>query len=123
MNDNNFEHTRLLTSVEHIWKYSLGVVRDIFKLFALEVQLAGRSLAIIIILAIVATLLLLSSWFSLLGALLTWIMTFHLSLIVGLLILSAINLIIAIAIGLYIVRISNNLHFKETRKQLEMMRE
>lgn len=122
MANDNLEHSSLLTSIEHIWKYSFDIVKDIFSLFTLEIKLAGKSLATILILVILAALLVLSSWFSLLGALITWLMTFHISLIVSLFLMSAVNLIIAIAIVFYIVKISGNLHFKETRKQLEIMR-
>lgn len=117
------ENNSLLTSIEHIWKYSFSIFQDIFKLFALEIKLAGKSLAVIFILVVIAALLLISSWFSLLGVVISWLLTLHISLILSLLLVSAINLIIAIGIGIYIFRISNNLHFNETRKQLELMRD
>ena len=118
MKDDNLEQPSLLTSVEHIWKYSLDILKDIFKLFTLEVKLAGKSLATILILIVLAALLLLSSWFSLLGATVVWLMTFHISLVASLVLMSAINLTIAIGIAFYIAKISNNLQFKETRRQL-----
>lgn len=117
MND-RLDNPGILNSAENIWKNSIGIVKDIFSLFALEVKLAGRSIAIILVLVVLTSLLLLSSWFSLLGALITWLTSIHFSLMTSLLIVSAINLLIAIATGFYIVRVSNNLQFKETRKQL-----
>ncbi len=119
MENENLEPTSTIQSLEHIWKYSLGIIKDIFKLFILEVKLAGRSLATILILVVIASLLLLSSWFCLLGALTIWIMSFNLSLVASLFIMSAINLLIVIAIVFSILQLSNNLHFRETRKQLE----
>lgn len=118
MNNDNLDHPSLFTAIEHIWKYSLEIIQDIFKLFLLEVRLAGKSLATIIIMVILAALLLISSWFSLLGALISWLLTLHMSLVLSLVLVAGVNLIIAIAIGIYIIKISSNLKFKETRKQI-----
>ena len=104
----------------NIWKYSLDILKEIFNLFILEVKLAGRSLAMIVIMVIIAALLLLSSWFCLLGALVSWLLTLHISLVLSLSLASAINFMIAILIGIYIAKISTHLRFKETRRQLFM---
>lgn len=117
MTDEKLENSSMLSAIENICKNSLGIIQDIFNLFALEVKLAGRSLAIILVLLVLTSLLLLATWFSLLGAFATWL-TFHFSLIQSLLIVSAINLIVAILLGIYIARISKKVSFKETRKQL-----
>jgi hypothetical protein len=120
MTDEELENSSFLSAIENIWKNSLGVVSDIFQLFKLEVKLAGRSLAIILMLIVIASLLLLSSWFSLLGAFATWLTTLHFTLIQSLLIVAAINLTVAILVAFYIARISSNLQFNETRKQLSI---
>jgi hypothetical protein len=116
------EHRNLITTIEHIWQNSLDIIKDIVTLFLLEVKLAGKSIVTILILVVVAALLLLACWFSFLGALVALLVT-EISLIWSLLLVSAVNLIIAIAIGFYIVKISGNLQFKETRKQFDFMRE
>ncbi len=120
MTHEKLENSSLLSAIENIWKNSLGVVNDIFKLFKLEVKLAGRSLAIILMLIAIASLLLISSWFALLGAFATWLTVVHFTLIQALLIVAAINFIIAIFLAFYIARISSNLQFNETRKQLSI---
>lgn len=121
MND-NLEHPTFLTLIEHIWKYSLAIIKDILTLFTLEVKLAGKSLATIFILVVLAALLLITSWFSLLGALVSWLLTFNLSLMMALFLVSAINLVFAFGIGVYIIKISRFLQFKNTRKQIGMVR-
>lgn len=113
----------LFAAVENIWANSFGIIRDIFQLFILEVKLAGRSIAMILVLVIVTSLLLLSSWFLLVGALVTWLMTFNMNLIPSLLIVSAINLFIAVITGLFIARLAHNIDFKETRQQLQFKRD
>lgn len=118
MSSRHFAHENLLTSIEHIWKESLYLVKDIIKLFSLEVRLAGKSLAMIIILAISVILLLFSSWLSFLGVIIIWLQH-HISLILSLLLVSALNLFIAIIVIYYITKLSSNLQFHETRKQLE----
>jgi hypothetical protein len=118
MKEDSFEKKTILDSIENTYKNSLSIIKDIFELFKLEVKLAGRSLAIIVMLIVVTSLLLLATWFSLLGALVAWMVSFHLSVIQSFLIVSAINLFIAFLIGFYIARISKNLKLQETRKQL-----
>jgi|LakMenEpi03Aug12_release.lakeMendotaPanAssembly.Ray.scaffolds.fasta_scaffold735956_2 hypothetical protein len=118
--NNDKLNTSFITSIENIWKYSLDILKEIFNLFILEVKLAGRSLAMIVIMVIIAALLLLSSWFCLLGALVSWLLTLHISLVLSLSLASAINFMIAILIGIYIAKISTHLRFKETRRQLFM---
>lgn len=120
MTDEKLGNSSLFSVIENIWKNSLGVVSDIFKLFKLEVKLAGRTLAIILMLITLASLLLVSCWFALLGALVTWLTTIHLTLIQSLLVVAAVNLFIAVLLAFYITRISSNLQFNETRKQLSI---
>jgi uncharacterized membrane protein YqjE len=120
MDPNKLEQEGLITTIEHIWSYSWGIIRDILRLFTLEVKLAGKSLATILMLIVIGALLLVSFWLSILGAIIAALVSFHLNAVLSLLLLSAINLIAAIAIGIYIVKISSNLRFKETRKQLDL---
>jgi hypothetical protein len=112
-----------LTVIEHIVKCSVGIVKDLSNLFSLEVKLAGKSLAIILILGVIGILLLLSCWLSLLGAAITGLAYFHLSLPVALLLIAAFNLLIAIIIMGCIAKFSRYLVFKETRQQLKLARD
>jgi hypothetical protein len=125
MQDENLDpkHSSLLGMIAHICHYSIDIVKDIFILFTLEGKLASRSLAVILIVALIILSLLLLSWLSLLGAVVAWLTTLHLNLVMALFLVAGFNILIAIALGLYILRISTNLHFKETRRQLELMRE
>jgi uncharacterized membrane protein YqjE len=120
MDQNKLEQEGLITNIEHIWSYSWGIISNILRLFTLEVKLAGKSLATILMLIVIGALLLVSFWLSILGAIIAALVSFHLNAVLSLLLLSAINLIAAIAIGIYIVKISSNLQFKETRKQLDL---
>jgi hypothetical protein len=121
--DNIIEYiNELSTSLRDIWRYSIGIIKDIFKLFSLEVKLAGKSLAILLILTAFIALLLISGWLTLLGAITVWLMRFHITLSLSLLLMSAFNFIVALIIVYFIVKLSTNLQFKETRKQLRIIR-
>jgi uncharacterized membrane protein YqjE len=122
MQNDNLGHANPSIPLKNIWQYSIGIIKDIFKLFSLEVKLAGKSLAILLILIALIALLLISAWLSLLGAVIVWLMHFHINLSLSLLLMSAFNFILALAIVYSIIKISTNLQFKETRKQLEMIR-
>lgn len=121
MNDNSAQ-TNLLALAQQMWQGSVGIVKDIVAIFLLEVKLANKSIMTILGLALFATILLLSIWFSLLGALVVWLLSNDISIILSLAIVCAINIVLAILVGFIIYRTANNLHFKETRQQLELSR-
>lgn len=112
----------MLGNVERIWKESLDLIQDIFELFMLEIKLAGKSLVNIAVLLLVMVVLLLTTWFGLLGALIFWLVNMHFNLALLLVAASAINLLAAILVGVFVLKNTRNLQFPETRKQLGLNR-
>lgn len=105
----------LLQFIEVIGRDAFLLVGEILQLFLLELKLAGKGLTTALVMVVMICMLLLSAWFSLLGGLGMWLVSLKMNLMVVFGLLSAINLVIAIILGCYVVRLSRRFQFKETR--------
>lgn len=108
----------ILTAIEAVIQNALSIAKDIVGIFTLEVQLVGRRLASLVVLAIIALFFLIAMWFSVLGAVVVWLTSLHFGYVSAFLIVAAVNLLIALIIGYFIIRIAKNLKFNETHNQL-----
>lgn len=79
-----------------------------------EAQLAVRSLIILVILCFVTAALITTAWLCLLGMLLTWLLSLHISLTVAFLILFGCNVLILIGVFLIINHYRHYLSFPAT---------
>lgn len=120
MKRENHEAPSIVNLVEDICINSIHLLTDIFTLFSLEMKLAGRSLRTIVVFGLISMILLLSSWFCMIGALVAWLVSLKISITLSFAMLSAVNFLMTSILILLIIRLSKDLSFRETRKQLEL---
>jgi uncharacterized membrane protein len=99
------------------WAAALRILLSrLFNIAVLETRLAALSFVLILIVGVASGLLLASAWIALFAAVVTWFNALGLSWPLALLLMTAINLLLAI-VGCYaIYRMSNNLMFRAIRK-------
>lgn len=100
--------------VPRIFSY-IGNLKTLVKL---EARLAGRSLAIIIMLSLVAASLLTIIWICVLSLLFLYFVSLHWSVMSSLVIILLLNIILLMMIGFKILKLKRNLFFPETCEQL-----
>lgn len=106
----------LLAAVQQ-WLQSLRVVvARAIDITILEARLAALNFVLILIIAVASGLLLATAWIAFFGAVVAWFHELGLSWSAALLLMAAINLVLAIVGGFAIYRMSNNLLFKAIRK-------
>ncbi len=99
------------------WLHSLRVmVARAIDITVLEARLAALNFVLILIIAVASGLLLATAWIAFFGAVVAWFHELGLSWPIAFLLMSAINLMLALAGGFVIYRMSNNLIFKAIRK-------
>lgn len=98
------------------------LISDVFKIFNLESLLAKKSLIKIIILALFAGVILFSTWLSLLGLLLIYLIQLHYGWIISMSAIALLNILILLIIVFIIMRLKNNLSFSATRRQISKFR-
>lgn len=94
----------------------LYLASNIISLLLIEARLAGKSIITILILSVIFSTLLISTWLCAL-ALLFMFFTIHLGPILSMTLLLLINLLLLLVIGLIISKTKNNLTFPITREQ------
>lgn len=95
---------------------------DIFKIFHLETALAKKSFSKIIFCILLAAVILFSTWLSLLGLLLVYLIQLHYSWLISVSAIAVLNLIILLIIVFIIMRLMGNLSFSATRRQISSLR-
>ena len=106
-----------INELKGIIRTGSGMFRDLIELLAIEARLAGRSLALMLILAVVLALLAASAWLFLVAALGLWLIDREiLSAPAVLLVLAAANGLLALVLGCFIHRLAHNLAFREFLK-------
>jgi uncharacterized membrane protein len=106
-----------LTQALQQWLESLRVVlARLLNIAALETRLAALNFVLILIVGVASGLLLASAWIALFAAIVSWFHTLGLSWPLALLLMAAINFLLAAAGGYAIYRMSNNLLFKTIRR-------
>lgn len=99
------------------------VVDTSLRLLALESRLAGLSLSAMVMLALGVALLLASSWLFFMAALAVWLVSMGLSWTVVLVGVGVSNLLLSLPLFYLIERLSRNLLFPATRRQLGLAHE
>ncbi|SDB52123.1 hypothetical protein SAMN05660653_02596 [Desulfonatronum thiosulfatophilum] len=87
---------------------------ELLELFGTELRLAGRSMAAMLMFAVVLAVVVLSAWLltnAVVGVWLVWSQV--LNLIQALFFLIFVNILLAVSIGIAIIRLSRNLTFQE----------
>lgn len=108
--------TSLLDSVQQ-WLHTLRIiVARAIDISVLEARLAALNFVLILIIAVASGLLLATAWIALFAAVVAFFHELGLSWSMALLLMAAINLLLAISGGYAIYRMSNNLLFKAVRK-------
>ena len=99
------------------WTEALRILlARLLNIAVLETRLAALSFITILIVGVASGLLMASAWIALFAAVVTWFNAMGLSWPLALLLMAAINLVLAI-VGCYaIYRMSNNLMFRAIRK-------
>ncbi|MHB1949224.1 MAG: hypothetical protein ACYCQI_14040 [Gammaproteobacteria bacterium] len=92
-------------------------VTNLCGLISSEARLAGRSIVMILILAVFLASLLTTTWLCLVAMLFVYLIT-HLSWMASLGVILGLNLLLVLMVGLLIARAKKNLTFPETRSQL-----
>lgn len=112
-NDVNF-----IDNIKVIINAYLQLIKELFTLINLEALLAKESLFKILGLAAFAVVILLSTWLSLLGVLIAWLIQLHFNWLFALAIVVALNIFILLMIFFSIIHLKNNLTFSATRRQI-----
>lgn len=104
----------VLNRVQAMLHSGSAVANDLMELLATESRLAGRSLGVMLMLAVMMGLLLVSVWLFLVSALGVWMVNAgFLSPVASLLLVAAINAGLALLVWFLFVRLSRNLTFEE----------
>lgn len=114
-----FGGASLMEMVEAVWNNLQGLLHDQLQLAALEAQRAGKSLATILIYAIVVGVLLVSSWLCLVGAAVFWCVHNGMNISIALLLALIVNLLGALGFVIIIWRQSTSLRFPATLNTLK----
>lgn len=111
------ESSPTLLGAAEEWLLSLRIaIARAVDVTVLEARLAALNFALILIIAIGSGLLLATAWIALFAAIVAWFHMLGLSWPAALLLMAAINLVLAAAGGYAIYRMSNNMLFKAIRK-------
>ena len=94
------------------------VISDTFKVVKLEAILAKNSFIKIVILAMFAGTILFSTWLSLLGLLLLYLIKLNFSWLLAVSAVILLNVIILFIIVIIILQLKKNLYFSATRRQI-----
>lgn len=115
--DTAAEETITLLGAVNEWLSTLRVaIARAVDITVLEARLAALNFSLILIVAVGSGLLLASAWIAFFGAIVAWFHELGLSWSAALLLMAAINLVLAIIGGYTIYRMSNNMLFKAIRK-------
>src|SRR3990167_6344151 len=102
----SFSLSETLRSVIMLVPNIINILSNIAELIHLETRLAGKTLMTLLIFSVIYAVLLVSTWFSLLAILLTYLTVYlQWNIMVALFILLAINLLSLMIIGLIILKI------------------
>jgi uncharacterized membrane protein len=105
-----------LTQALQQWLGSLRVALGrLFNIAVLETRLAALSFVLILVIGVASGLLLASAWIALLAAVVSWFHALGMSWQMALLLMAAINFVLAAVGGYAIYRLSNNMLFKTIR--------
>lgn len=101
-----------------LWQTFFATLGEVFHLAVLELRLAKRSLVLILGFLVVIGFLAIASGLSLMAILAVWLVSQGLSWMLSLLCILGLNVLLIIVIFLFILRLTQNLKFKATRRHL-----
>lgn len=105
--------TDYVSGLKDLFQAGSGICHDLLRLFAVELQIAGRSLAAMFMLALVLVVLVICIWLLLNGLLAIWLVQAGiLSLVQALWLFVLANILLAGITVLAILRLSRNLTFQ-----------
>jgi uncharacterized membrane protein YqjE len=100
----------------------LKLISDVIKIVNLEAILAKKSFVRIIILTMLAGTILFSTWLSLLGLLLLYLIKLNYSWLLAMSAITLLNVIILFIIFIVIMQLKKNLSFSATRRQISNLK-
>jgi uncharacterized membrane protein YqjE len=109
----------LIGGIASAFNSARQVVADLFRLFSLEIRRAGLTLVWMLALGVLAALLTVTAWFSLMAALALWAVALGMTWIGAMLAIALVSLAMAAVVVFSCVGLSRNLLFPATRRQLE----
>jgi hypothetical protein len=98
-----------------------SVFSNISVLIGWEARRAGKSIAILLLLSIVAGSIITTIWLCLLAMLFLYLISLHWSEIQALLCIALLNAVLLIIIGIIMSKVKNNLSFPAVRRQLQII--
>jgi hypothetical protein len=104
--------------LENIVKSFFKIFSDIGSLAKAEARLAKQSMVRIFFLSVLLFTLLTTTWLCFLGLTVAYLMYLKFSLLMSLFIVTALTALLAMMVGLIILRLKNNLFFRATRRQI-----
>lgn len=93
--------------------------QDLYEMAKLELQLARKTLVVIILLAIAILFFFVITWIAVMSAIAAWLVILHLSWPVAFLIVAAFHVLLIVIAILIIFRIKKYLMFQKTRRQFK----
>lgn len=108
----------ILGSIGNIVVSVRRAAANLLELFTFEIRRAGQTLMWLVALGAVAALLIITAWFGLMAALVLWIVSLGVTWAVAIAAIALLNLLVAGLVIVFCVRLSRNLLFPATRRQL-----
>jgi hypothetical protein len=104
--------------LENMFNAFFKIFSDIGSLAKAEAQLAKQSMITILFLSVILFTLLMTTWICLLGLIVAYLIYLKLSLLLSIFIVTALTALLAMMVGLIILRLKDNLSFRATRRQI-----
>ncbi len=114
-------HLSIFAIIKNVAQSFFKLVIDLKNLAAAEAKLAMQSLVNLIILAVVGLLLAITTWICILAMVVASLVSIHVSWLSSFFVVALLNVLALCIVGLYIVRMKNNLTFQATRRQLRSL--
>ncbi|MGB6977360.1 MAG: phage holin family protein [Gammaproteobacteria bacterium] len=108
----------LIEVINQIFKNFNTIIIKTITLARLELQLAGKSLLIVIILSLVSGLFLLCFWVLAFIALALWLTTLHLNMALSFLLVALLNLLLVVPLLIFILRAKRDIHLPVLSRQM-----
>ena len=117
MEDNS---SSFVKSIKALFVSATQYFGEIKTLAALELELAKKSLILMLMLIPILVLLILAVWLLICAGLIALLVTFKISVLYSILIVVGFNILVLMLLIFYILSLKNNLTFRATRKHLKL---
>lgn len=119
---NNESSPYLSEIIKNTVQIFLKLINDYKRLISAEMQLAGKSLINIFILALLMLVILITTWMCVLGIAIFYLRLWDWGWIASLLWVMGLNLMVLCILVWWIFKLKANLSFKATRRQLQKLK-